>query len=127
MAHELIDSRRALARALDVVPWAISYPFGAAGPRERRIARDAGYTAGFDLAGFWRGDALAIPRRPVYPWAPPMPGVGVLAPLEWIGAIAANRCAVGTTLIQRWSRRRQHPDRPITRNSEPRLESAMGE
>jgi peptidoglycan/xylan/chitin deacetylase (PgdA/CDA1 family) len=127
VAHELIESRRALARALDIVPWAISYPFGAAGARERRIASDAGYTAGFDLARFWRGDALAIPRRPVYPWAPPTPGVGVLAPLEWIGAIAANRCAVGTTLIQRLARGRQRPDRPITRSSGPRWESAMGE
>lgn len=127
VAHELTESRRALARALDAVPWAISYPFGAAGPRERRIASDAGYTAGFDLAGFWRGNALAIPRRPVYPWAPPTPGVGLLAPLEWIGAIAANRCSVGTTLIQRWARERQRPAPAVTRSSEPRLESAMGE
>ena len=127
VARELVDSRRALAKALDVVPWAISYPFGAAGARERLIARDAGYTAGFDLAGRWHGDAMAIPRRPVYLWAPPMPAVGPLAPLEWIGAFAANRCAVGTTLIQRWGREPNRPLPTLRRSSERRLESAMGE
>jgi peptidoglycan/xylan/chitin deacetylase (PgdA/CDA1 family) len=125
--REMALSRRALASALDVVPWAISYPFGAAGPRERRIARAAGYTAGFALAGRWRGDAMAIPRRPVYVWAPPTPGVGILAPLEWLGAVGANRCAVGTTLIQRLSRGDRARFAPVTRSSAPRLESAMGE
>lgn len=127
VAREMVESRRALARALDVVPRAISYPFGAARDRERLIARDAGYTAGFDLAGRWHGDAMAIPRRPVYFWAPPTPGVGVLAPLEWIGAIGANRCAVGTTLIRDWGRERDRPEPAVTRSSERRLESAMGE
>jgi peptidoglycan/xylan/chitin deacetylase (PgdA/CDA1 family) len=127
VSRELVESRRALACALDVVPWSISWPFGAAGPRERRLATDAGYVAGFDLANRWRGDAMAIPRRPVYVWAPPTPAVGVLAPIEWIGAIGANRCAVGTTLIQRWSGRRALPANDATRSSARRLESAMGE
>ena len=127
VAREMVESRRALACALDVVPWAVSYPFGAAGARERRLARDAGYASGFDLAGRWRGDAMAIPRRPVYLWAPPTPAVGVLAPLEWIGAIGANRCSVGTTLIQRRTRARRAAPTDATRSSERRLESAMGE
>ena len=127
VTRELVESRRALACALDVVPWSISWPFGAAGPRERRLATDAGYVAGFDLANRWRGDAMAIPRRPVYVWAPPTPAVGVLAPIEWIGAIGANRCAVGTTLIQRWSGRDALPANDATRSSARRLESAMGE
>jgi hypothetical protein len=128
VARELTESRRALARSLDVVPWAVSYPFGAAGARERRLARDAGYTAGFDLAGRWCGDAMSIPRRPVYLWAPPTPGVGTLAPLEWIGAIGANRCAVGTTILQRWARAGAGAaDTSLTRSSEPPRESAMGE
>ena len=127
VAREMTESRRALARALDVVPWAVSYPFGAAGSRERRIARDAGYTAGFDLAARWGGDVMAIPRRPVYLWAPPTPGVGPLAALEWIGAVGANRCSVGTTLLQRVRRNPEAPDPSITRSSERRLESAMGE
>ncbi len=104
--RELTESRRSIARALDVVPCAISYPFGAAGAREFALARDAGYTAGFALAGTWGGDVMAIPRLPVYPWSPPMPGVGALAPIEWLGARGANRCAVGTTLWQRFRARR---------------------
>jgi peptidoglycan/xylan/chitin deacetylase (PgdA/CDA1 family) len=127
VAREMTESRRALVRALDVVPAAISYPFGAAGERERALAREAGYTAGFDLAGRWRGDAMAIPRRPVYLWAPPTPGVGPLAILEWVGAIGANRCAVGTTLIQRWRGDRRDAAATVTRSTAPRLESAMGE
>ena len=127
VAREMADSRRALAGALDVIPWAISYPFGAARERERQLARDAGYTAGFDLAGRWHGDAMAIPRRPVYLWAPPTPGVGLLAPLEWIGAIGANRCAVGTTLIQGMRRHPGGVDTATTRSIERRQESAMGE
>jgi peptidoglycan/xylan/chitin deacetylase (PgdA/CDA1 family) len=127
VAREMVESRRTLARALDVVPWAVSYPFGAAGDRERDLARDAGYTAGFALAGRWHGDAMAIPRRPVYLWAPPTPGVGLLAPLEWVGAVAANRCAVGTTLIQGVRRAPDHRGAAVTRNSGRRLESAMGE
>ena len=127
VTRELVESRRALGRALDAVPWAISWPFGAAGARERRLATEAGYVAGFDLANRWRGDSMAIPRRPVYVWAPPTPAVGLLAPIEWIGAIGANRCAVGTTLIQRWSRRRAGPTTDATRSSARRLESAMGE
>ena len=125
--HELTESRRALLRALDVESPAISYPFGAAGARERTFAREAGYGAGFELAGRWRGDAMAIPRRPVYPWAPPTPGVGPLAPLERVAAIAANRCAIGTTVIQRMGRGAGGPGGLATRSSAPRLESAMGE
>jgi peptidoglycan/xylan/chitin deacetylase (PgdA/CDA1 family) len=130
VARELVESRRSIARALDVVPWAISYPFGAAGRRERLLARDAGYVAGFDLAGRWDGDVMAMTRRPVYLWAPPTPGVGVLAPLERIGAVGANRCAIGTTLMQQLARRlarQPRADQPATRSSEPPLESAMGE
>ena len=127
VAREMIESRRALARALDVVPWAVSYPFGAAGVRERRLANEAGYTAGFDLAGRWDGDVMGIPRLPVYSWSPPSPGVGLLSPLEWIGAIGANRCSVGTTLLQRLRRTPQGPDDAIIRSTGRRWESAMGE
>jgi peptidoglycan/xylan/chitin deacetylase (PgdA/CDA1 family) len=127
VAREMVESRRALARALDVVPWAISYPFGAAGPRERLLASEAGYTAGFDLAGRWTGDVMGIPRLPVYVWSPPMPGAGILSPIEWIGAIGANRCSVGTTLLQRLGRTTRTADDTIIRSTARRLESAMGE
>ena len=101
-AHlELSRSRVALAAALDSDVGAVSYPFGAAGARERRLAREAGYALGFGLAGRWRGDPLGIDRTPVYLWAPPLPGVGLLAPVERAGAAAANRCSVGTSIWQR--------------------------
>jgi peptidoglycan/xylan/chitin deacetylase (PgdA/CDA1 family) len=100
VARELARSRAALLRALDTEPSqaAIAYPFGAAGERERRHAAAEGYVAGFDLAGRWTGDPMSVPRRPVYPWAPPTPGVGLLAPLEWAAARATNRFAVGTSV-----------------------------
>ena len=121
--RELVESRRAIALALDVVPSAISFPFGAAGPRESAIARDAGYSAGFALATRWRGDIMAIPRLPVYPWSPPTPGVGVLAPIEWLGAAGANRCAVGTTLWQRFrERRKKAADVPLDLSADERSE-----
>lgn len=95
VARELEGSRRALDGCR-----VISYPFGAAGPRERRLAQEAGYTLGLTLATPWEGDALAVPRLPVYCWSLPTPGVGPLRHIEWLAAAAANRCAVGTTIIQ---------------------------
>lgn len=96
---ELDRSRRDIASALDVATPAVSYPFGAAGAREERFARDAGYVAGFGIARAWSGSVMAIARVPVYVWAPLVPGVGRLrAPERMVGAIA-NRCAIGTTLL----------------------------
>ncbi len=100
--RELVRSREALRHALGEAPVAVSYPFGAAGARERRIAREAGYEAGFVLASGAMRDPMAIPRLPVYLWAPPRPGRGVLAPIERLGATGANRCAVGTSLWRRF-------------------------
>jgi peptidoglycan/xylan/chitin deacetylase (PgdA/CDA1 family) len=99
---ELSRSRVALGAALDTDADAVSYPFGAAGRREWRLASDAGYSSGFSLAAPWTGDPMAIARTPVYLWAPPLPGVGLLAPIERWGARGANRCAVGTSLWQRF-------------------------
>ncbi len=98
-ARELSASRRALRRALDVETCAVSYPFGACGARERRLAREAGYDAGFTLAGPWGGDPMAVVRLPVYPWSPPTPAVGPLAPAEWLGAWLTRQFAVGTSLM----------------------------
>jgi len=114
--RELSQSRIDVERALDCDASVISYPFGAAGPRERAIARELGFTMGLTLATRWRGDALAVPRLPVYLWSPPRPGQGGLAPLEWGAAAAANRCAVGTSLWQRLGRSRGD----VRRNSAPR-------
>ncbi len=101
IASELATARGALARHLGIDATALSYPFGAAGEREFRIARAEGYTLGFALAGRWRGNLMAVPRQPVYLWAPPLPAVGRLRAVEWGAAVVANRCAVGTTVWQR--------------------------
>ena len=101
LRRELTQSRRDLEYALDCTTRAISYPFGAARQRERAIARELGFTLGLTLASRWNGDPLAVPRLPVYLWSPPTPGVTASAPVEWLVAAAANRCAVGTSLWQR--------------------------
>ncbi|MGI8842448.1 MAG: polysaccharide deacetylase family protein [Gemmatimonadaceae bacterium] len=103
---ELEESRAALEAGCDRAAPLLSYPFGAAGPREARAAEAAGYEGGLVLASRRRGDPFAIPRLPVYAWSPLSPGTGVTAPLEWIAAHAANRCSVGTTLLRRPSNQR---------------------
>ena len=100
---EITEAQRvALERELGVARPAISYPFGASSPEIRRVARECGYELGFALAGRWDGDPMAVTRLPVYVWTTPTPGRGPLAWLERAGAVGANRCAVGTTLWQRW-------------------------
>jgi peptidoglycan/xylan/chitin deacetylase (PgdA/CDA1 family) len=101
VARELRDSREHLTRALDAEPRALSYPFGAGESREYALAREAGYDVGFTLASAWNGNVMAIPRLPVYVWAPPRPGVGSLRRVERVAATMANRASVGTALIQR--------------------------
>jgi peptidoglycan/xylan/chitin deacetylase (PgdA/CDA1 family) len=98
---ELERSRRDIAAALDVETPAVSYPFGAAGEREARLARESGYRAGFGIARAWRGSVMAMTRVPVYLWAPLMPGVGVFRAVESVAGAIANRCAIGTTLLHR--------------------------
>ena len=104
--HNRLDRATSLADrwasrdALDVDVTALSWPFGAQGAREREIARREGYAHGFTVAGRWTGDPLAIPRHPVYLWSPPLPALGVLAPLDRAAGAAANRCAVGTSLLR---------------------------
>jgi peptidoglycan/xylan/chitin deacetylase (PgdA/CDA1 family) len=118
--RELVRSRAAIERALDAPVCAVSYPFGAARAREVRLAREAGYAYGFTLgsAPMVRARAvasasrdgevdpsfasLAMPRLPVYLWSPPLPGAGALRVAERLAARAANRCAVGTSIWQRW-------------------------
>ncbi|HJU64280.1 MAG TPA: polysaccharide deacetylase family protein [Gemmatimonadaceae bacterium] len=106
--RELARSHSALQQALDTPVRAVSYPFGAAGEREMRLALEAGYEFGFTLGSATdlpdvRLSALAIPRLPVYAWSPPVPGAGYLrAPERWLARMA-NRCAVGTTIWQRWT------------------------
>jgi peptidoglycan/xylan/chitin deacetylase (PgdA/CDA1 family) len=97
---ELARSRADMARELGVAPLAVSYPFGACGEREERLAREAGYAAGFGIARGWRGSVMSIARTPVYLWAPLVPVVGSLRGAEQVAALIANRCAIGTTLLR---------------------------
>jgi peptidoglycan/xylan/chitin deacetylase (PgdA/CDA1 family) len=106
---ELAGSRAALERELGVHASAISYPFGAWSPAIAAVARECGYDLGFALAGRWTGDPMAVTRLPVYAWTTPTPGRGPLAWLERAGAVGANRCAVGTTIWQRWRAGRPAP------------------
>lgn len=101
VGRELSVSARALEARLGTRRMALSYPFGAAGAREQRIAADTGYSLGLTLATRWTGNPMSVSRLPVYVWSPPTPGVGCLAPVEWLGAAGANRCAVGTSVWRR--------------------------
>jgi len=103
VARELARSRAAIRDALDVDPAALSWPFGAHGQREHRIAEREGYTLGLTIgsARTWTDDLFAVPRHPVYVWSPPAPGFGVLATLDAVAGTVANRCAVGTSIINR--------------------------
>ncbi|HEX6807420.1 MAG TPA: polysaccharide deacetylase family protein [Gemmatimonadaceae bacterium] len=109
VSRELAQSRADLRAALDIDPSAMSWPFGAHAQRERAIAQREGYDLAFTIgrAGIWKGDLFAVPRHPVYMWSPPLPGVGHLALAEALAGAMANRCAVGTSFIQR--RARVHP------------------
>lgn len=98
---ELERARQALQAGCDRPAPVVSYPFGAAGARERQAARAAGYEGGVVLAERWDGDSFAIPRLPVYLWSPRSPGTGWTRPVEWMAARGANRCAVGTSLLRR--------------------------
>ncbi|MEJ7809203.1 MAG: polysaccharide deacetylase family protein [Gemmatimonadaceae bacterium] len=98
-ARELLGARDDMCRELGPASaTAVSYPFGAFGEREMRLARECGYSAAFALGSRWRGDPMAIPRLPVYVWAPPLPAVGKLAGIERAAGIGANRSAIGTSL-----------------------------
>ncbi len=103
VGRELAQSRVNLRAALDVDSRALSWPFGAHSPREQDIAQGEGYDLGFTIggAGRWAGDLFAVPRHPVYMWSPPIPGVGYLATADAFVGMIANRCAVGTSIIQR--------------------------
>ena len=106
---ELRTSREVLTARLGAdAGRAIAYPFGAVDMRVLRYARNAGYELGF--AGVKAGeDSLQRARVPVYFWdAGDVPfglredGVGKLGRTV---AHLANRCAVGTTLMQSFTRK----------------------
>jgi len=82
---------------------AIAYPFGAVDTRVVRHAESAGYELGFGgVKG--RGGPLHLARIPVYSWDAGDVPFGLrddeLGALGRLVAHAANRCAVGTSIIQ---------------------------
>ena len=103
VSREMAQSRADLRAALDTDLRALSWPFGAHAQREHAIAQREGYDLAFTIgrAHSWTGDLFAVPRHPVYMWSPPIPGIGALAPLDSLAGRVANRCAVGTSIIQR--------------------------
>jgi peptidoglycan/xylan/chitin deacetylase (PgdA/CDA1 family) len=105
VTSELAGSRDLLVRRLGrEAGRAVAYPFGAVDQRIVALARAAGYELGFGgVKG--NGDSLHLPRVPVYFWDIGNVPFGlrgdVLGALGRGVAHAANRCAVGTSVMQR--------------------------
>ena len=83
---------------------AIAYPFGAVDDRVQRLAGDAGYELGFGGVRGDHGRPLHLPRVPVYVWDARDTPFGLrgdgLGSLGRFMAHVANRCAVGTSIVQ---------------------------
>ncbi len=105
VTDELARSRETIAQRLGRAPSGVSYPFGIADARVRGLAAAAGYTLGFGGPNASAGDPLLLPRRPVYGWDRfAMPLVLRAGAAGGVGRALArftNRCAVGTSVIQR--------------------------
>jgi len=104
-ADELGRARAALVGRLGTDGGrAIAYPFGAVDDRVQRLARDAGYELGFGGVRGDHGSRLHLPRVPVYLWDAADTPFGLRE--DGFGAVGrfvahvANRCAVGTSMLQ---------------------------
>lgn len=102
-AAELERSRETLRHRLGPqAARAVAYPFGARDERIERLACAAGYGLGFGgVRG--NGSPFALTRLPVYVWDVGKVPFGLREDrLGWLGravAHAANRCAVGTSVM----------------------------
>jgi peptidoglycan/xylan/chitin deacetylase (PgdA/CDA1 family) len=105
IAEELGRSREMITRRLGRAPSGVSYPFGSADGRVRRLAEAAGYTLGFRGPNGAGGDPLMLARWPVYGWD--RFGIPLVLRDSGAGRVGralarfTNRCAVGTAAIQR--------------------------
>jgi peptidoglycan/xylan/chitin deacetylase (PgdA/CDA1 family) len=103
-AAELERSRKTLRHRLGPqAARAVAYPFGARDERIERLACAAGYELGFGgVRG--NGSPFALTRLPVYVWDVGTVPFGLREDrLGWLGravAHAANRCAVGTSVMK---------------------------
>jgi peptidoglycan/xylan/chitin deacetylase (PgdA/CDA1 family) len=102
IAAELGRSREVLGARLGAPARAIAYPFGAVDARVMRHAQAAGYELGFGgVRG--TGESLNLCRVPVYVWDRRDVPFGLRS--DALGAVgravahAANRCAVGTSML----------------------------
>jgi peptidoglycan/xylan/chitin deacetylase (PgdA/CDA1 family) len=104
LREELERSRTALTARLGLdAGRAVAYPFGAVNGRVVRHAQQAGYELGFGgVKG--NGDSLYLARVPVYFWDLGAIPFGLrddaLRRLGRTVAHVANRCAVGTSIMQ---------------------------
>jgi peptidoglycan/xylan/chitin deacetylase (PgdA/CDA1 family) len=144
LATELRHSRELLiARLGPDAGRAIAYPFGAVSERVVRHAGNAGFELGFGgVTG--SGDSLHLSRVPVYCWDLGSLPFGLrsdtVGTLGRLIAHAANRCAVGTSVILKlrgvgngeWDYRMHRkeplpsPHSPIRRSTAPPPEAAAG-
>ena len=110
VSAELERSRETLIGRLGpAAGHAVAYPFGARDARVERSARTAGYELGFGgVRG--NGSLLNLSRVPVYLWDAGDVPLGLrddsLGALGKLVAHAANRCAVGTSVMLRLHRER---------------------
>jgi peptidoglycan/xylan/chitin deacetylase (PgdA/CDA1 family) len=118
--RELRLSREVLtARLGSDAGCAIAYPFGAVNERIAQSARTVGYELGFGgVRG--NGERLQLARVPVYFWdladVPFGLRTDAIGGLGRFVAHAANRCAVGTSLMQVIGRRSSVVTAPTTDN-----------
>jgi peptidoglycan/xylan/chitin deacetylase (PgdA/CDA1 family) len=105
VADELGRARETLVGRLGAdAGRAIAYPFGAVDDRVQRLAGDAGYELGFGGVRGDHGRPLHLPRVPVYVWDRGDTPFGLrgdgLGSVGRFVAHVANRCAVGTSVMQ---------------------------
>jgi len=126
IAIELGSSRDVLAARLGAdAGRAVAYPFGAVDARVVRQALSAGYELGFGGVKGGRTDALLhLSRVPVYFWdfgdVPFGLREDALGTLGRVVAHAANRCAVGTSVMQGLGARAAGLGK-VTPSPEPRI------